>query len=123
MLRQFHMASNLPVYSFFMYEPRANASDKGPCQFPTLGFVVSRYYSVKKFVPETFWKIDLSLSRQTSSKEHIETTFNWKRGHLFEFDVALSLYECVLSHPLARVIKVTNKGVKKWYILDHVLST
>ncbi|SPQ22350.1 394c2258-f40b-47e6-b071-f2e03bea8657 [Thermothielavioides terrestris] len=27
----------------------------GSCQFPTLGFVVDRYFRVKNFVPEAFW--------------------------------------------------------------------
>ena len=30
---------------------------KGPCQFPTLGFIVDRYLKHKNFVPEPFWKI------------------------------------------------------------------
>jgi len=29
----------------------------GSCQFPTLGFVVDRYFQVKNFIPETFWSI------------------------------------------------------------------
>jgi len=29
----------------------------GPCQTPTLGFVVDQAEKIKKFVPETFWRI------------------------------------------------------------------
>jgi DNA topoisomerase III len=88
----------------------------GPCQFPTLGFVVSRYTQVKSFVAEPFWYIFLSLSRATSSLSTAEETqFNWRRGHLFDFDVALALYQQVLSDPLARVVKVIQKPTKKWY--------
>ena len=29
----------------------------GPCQFPTIGFVVERYKAIERFVPEPFWKI------------------------------------------------------------------
>ena len=32
----------------------------GPCQFPTLGFVVKRYVAIDKFVPEKFWTITLA---------------------------------------------------------------
>ena len=87
----------------------------GPCQFPTLGFVVSRYNQVKSFVPETFWYIYLALTRtdETTGEEE-ETPFTWRRGHLFEFEAALALYEHVLDNPMARVIKVTNKNTKKW---------
>ncbi|KIM83269.1 hypothetical protein PILCRDRAFT_783465 [Piloderma croceum F 1598] len=87
----------------------------GPCQFPTLGFVVSRYNQVKSFVPETFWYIFLSLSRSTSSSSAPEETqFTWRRGHLFDFDVTLALYQHVLGDPLARVVKVVQKPTKKW---------
>jgi DNA topoisomerase IA len=29
----------------------------GPCQFPTLGFVVEQYRKRKRHVPEDFWQI------------------------------------------------------------------
>ena len=29
----------------------------GPCQFPTIGFVVERYKAIERFIPEPFWKI------------------------------------------------------------------
>ncbi|KAI0373951.1 prokaryotic type I DNA topoisomerase [Pilatotrama ljubarskyi] len=87
----------------------------GPCQFPTLGFVVARYNKVKNFKPEPFWYIYLSLSRPSStSTEAEETVFTWRRGHLFDFCAALALYEATLTHPLARVTKVTTKDTKKW---------
>ncbi|KAH7920702.1 prokaryotic type I DNA topoisomerase [Leucogyrophana mollusca] len=81
----------------------------GPCQFPTLGFVVSRYQQVKAFVPENFWYILLSLNREDK-----EVQFNWRRGHIFDFDVIMLIYEDVLECPRARVVKVTQKNTKKW---------
>jgi DNA topoisomerase-3 len=89
----------------------------GPCQFPTLGFVVSRYEQVQEFVPETFWYIYLSLSRddaKTKKKDRTETEFSWVRNRLFDFDVAVAIYEGVLEIPQAKVTKVTNKPTKKW---------
>lgn len=87
---------------------------EGPCQFPTLGFVVQRYNQVKNFVPEPFWYIFLSQTRNAPDGPK-ETTFNWRRGHLFDEDVAVALYAYVLESPLARVTKVTKKDTKKWY--------
>ena len=29
----------------------------GPCQFPTIGFVVERYKAIERFITEPFWKI------------------------------------------------------------------
>ncbi|ETW80507.1 hypothetical protein HETIRDRAFT_46055 [Heterobasidion irregulare TC 32-1] len=87
----------------------------GPCQFPTLGFVVSRYNQVKSFVAESFWFIYLSALCR-SSTERGETVFTWRRGHLFDFDVAFAIYEAALSdrEAPARVSKVTKKNTKKW---------
>lgn len=85
----------------------------GPCQFPTLGFVVSRYEQVKSFVPETFWFIYLSLARDPRNEED-QTEFTWRRGRLFDLDIALVLYEFVLENVMATVTKVTKKNVKKW---------
>ncbi|KDQ18485.1 hypothetical protein BOTBODRAFT_103685 [Botryobasidium botryosum FD-172 SS1] len=87
----------------------------GPCQFPTLGFVVARYEQVQAFVPEPFWYIYMSLTRPLSSDEGDEVVeFTWKRGNIFEHGVAFVIYEGVMRDPLARVTKVTRKETKKW---------
>ncbi|KAJ7723525.1 DNA topoisomerase [Mycena metata] len=79
-----------------------NVVSYGPCQFPTLGFVVQRYLQVKNFVPEPFWYIFLSLSRPSdSSQGTIETEFKWRRVHLFDHDAAAVIYEHVMSNPIA----------------------
>lgn len=85
----------------------------GPCQFPTLGFVVARYNQVKSFTPEDFWYIFLSLDREISG-EVKKVDFTWRRGHLFAADVVIEIYEGIVASPRARVIKVTKKNVKKW---------
>ena len=84
--------------------------NKGPCQFPTLGFVVQKWNLAKSFVSEPFWYIYLSLTRNSEE----ETVFTWRRGHLFDFAAAVAIYDRVLSNPLAHVTKVTNKSTKKW---------
>ncbi|KAJ3773023.1 DNA topoisomerase [Lentinula raphanica] len=87
----------------------------GPCQYPTLGFVVSRFQDIQSFRPETFWYIYLSLVRPNPSQgADQETRFNWRRGHLFDQDIALVLYEHVLANPLAKVEKVLKKETKKF---------
>ena len=33
----------------------------GPCQFPTLGFVVERWARIETFIPEDFWYLEMSI--------------------------------------------------------------
>lgn len=33
----------------------------GPCQFPTLGFVVERFQAARAFIPQDFWALELVL--------------------------------------------------------------
>lgn len=35
----------------------------GPCQFPTLGFVVERFLRIQRFVPEPFWSIKAEVQK------------------------------------------------------------
>jgi len=35
----------------------------GPCQFPTLGFIVERFQQIRDFRPEKFWQILLLWKR------------------------------------------------------------
>ena len=92
-----------------------NAYLPGPCQFPTLGFVVQQYILVKNFRPEKFWYIYLSLTRQTTSQGEEETKFNWKRPHSFDRDTVSNIFSWITESTLARVVKVTSKVTKKWY--------
>jgi len=36
----------------------------GPCQFPTLGFVVERFLQRQRFVPQDFWTIELEIKQE-----------------------------------------------------------
>lgn len=89
-------------------------SRPGPCQFPTLGFVVARYNQVKAFTPEDFWYILLSLNRAAPDGEELQVDFGWRRGHLFDEEVVQEIYGGVIEAERARVVKVTEKNVKKW---------
>jgi DNA topoisomerase III len=95
----------------------------GPCQFPTLGFVVARFNEVKTFKPEEFWYIYLSLNLPSKSKGYYETKFNWRRGHLFGEEEAIALYMHVLENPMAKVVKVVQKETKKWWARFRLRNT
>lgn len=81
----------------------------GPCQFPTLGFVVDRYFAVKNFVPEPFWSIKV-----VHNKDHIDVKFLWARGHLFDRMIATILFEQCLVAKFAKITKVQTKPTSKW---------
>ncbi|UKZ77833.1 hypothetical protein TrVFT333_005559 [Trichoderma virens FT-333] len=83
--------------------------DLRSCQFPTLGFVVDRYFRVKNFVPEPFWGISL-----THNKEGKQVRFSWARNRLFDRMTVVLLYERCLAVKKAKVTKVQEKPTRKF---------
>ncbi|KAL1296964.1 hypothetical protein AAFC00_004564 [Neodothiora populina] len=81
----------------------------GTCQFPTLGFVVDRYFTVKNFRSEPFWSIKV-----THKTDEIEVKFNWSRNHLFDRMLTTILFERCIVARWAKVIKVQTKPTSKW---------
>ena len=108
--------------SFLRYEevlvvPRLRCSYQvaGPCQFPTLGFVVARFNQVQAFRPETFWYIYLAIKKREIRGPEKEVVFSWNRGHLFDQDIALLLYQSAVARQRGVIVtKVTNKNTEKW---------
>ncbi|KAI9835111.1 MAG: DNA topoisomerase [Sclerophora amabilis] len=81
----------------------------GSCQFPTLGFVVDRYFRVKNFIPEPFWSI-----RVSHRKDDINVLFLWDRNHLFDRMTVTILYERCLLARLAKITKVQKQPTSRW---------
>lgn len=81
----------------------------GSCQFPTLGFVVDRYFKVQNFVPEKFWSIKV-----THKKDGLGVNFNWNRNRIFDRAAVTTLFERCLAAKTAKVTKVQEKPTKKW---------
>eukprot|EP00606_Chrysophyceae_sp_TOSAG23-5_P001450 GSChrysophyteH2.ASY1.ANO1.1140.1 assembled CDS len=67
----------------------------GPCQFPTLGFVIERHLRVEAFRAENFWKLKLDYIAPDNTEPSgiMECAFSWDRGRLFDKLSALLLYE------------------------------
>lgn len=82
----------------------------GPCQFPTLGFVVQRHLEIQNFRSEKYWTLDLKV-RRPDGKTAI---FSWSRKKLFDFLVVLVLYEKCLQSPSGKVLSVTREAKSKW---------
>jgi DNA topoisomerase-3 len=87
----------------------ATHENLGSCQFPTLGFVVDRYFRVKNFVPEKFWSIKVMHKR-----ENINVNFTWKRNRLFDRAIVTILFERCILAKIAKVSKVQERPTSKW---------
>ncbi|GAA5937946.1 hypothetical protein JCM1841_005033 [Sporobolomyces salmonicolor] len=83
----------------------------GPCQFPTLGFVVDQYERVQSFVPEPFWFIHVGLARDG---EGSSTSFNWRRRRLYDRQVAQVVFDLCEAQPTATVLSQQTKPTQKW---------
>ncbi|KAK9435971.1 DNA topoisomerase III [Metarhizium brunneum] len=86
-----------------------NMCVSGSCQFPTLGFVVDRYFRVKNFIPEPFWSISLMHNRDGK-----KVNFSWERNRLFDRMTTIILYERCLLAKTAKVINVQEKATRKY---------
>lgn len=53
----------------------------GPCQFPTLGFVVERWKEVENFVPEAYWSLKLIKQLPVGNKKQT-VRFHWVRERM-----------------------------------------
>mmetsp|Transcript_64036 Transcript_64036/g.111565 ORF Transcript_64036/g.111565 Transcript_64036/m.111565 type:complete len:957 (-) Transcript_64036:70-2940(-) len=83
----------------------------GPCQFPTLGFVVERWLRIQRFVPEPFWSI-----RAEVNKAGQPVRFAWRRGRLFDRLAVLALYELCAEGAVdgAVVVRVVEEPKSRW---------
>lgn len=92
----------------------------GPCQFPTLGLIVSRCWEARAHVPESFWYLHLVLpgggngsgsgssgsgggaaprQQQQLQNQPRSVSFKWARGQLFDHGIAAALYEAAVGRP------------------------
>ena len=104
----------------------------GPCQFPTLGFVVERWARIETFIPHDFWFLELTVKVQSPSGANGDSNnnddsnnninnrpilFTWNRQRLYDRLATLALYEsCLDATPAntAIVIGLTGLPKNKW---------
>ncbi|XP_042417323.1 DNA topoisomerase 3-alpha-like [Zingiber officinale] len=81
----------------------------GPCQFPTLGFIVERYWEIQSHEAEEFWTINCSHTSDEGT-----ANFNWMRVHLFDYTSAVIIYEMCVEESTATVINVKHQEKLKY---------
>ena len=64
-----------------------------PCQFPTLGFIVTREREIRAHVPEDFWQIAMTYTEGNRS-----CAFEWARGRIFDHVVAVAFLQARRVH-------------------------
>jgi Topoisomerase IA len=103
----------------------------GPCQFPTLGFVVERWARIETFVPEDFWYLEMSMvvdmdverredgivgagRHRPNDNRNRPLFLKWKRDRLYDRVLTMVLYESCLDAQQATVIGLTGRPKNKW---------
>lgn len=72
----------------------------GPCQFPTLGFVVDRFLKRESFQKQIFWSISVNVDFSKQSFDFLKKSiisFNWTRHHVYDKFTAIILLENCLD--------------------------
>eukprot|EP00808_Paulinella_micropora_P003762 g1099.t1 len=81
-----------------------NVISYGPCQFPTLGFVVDAYKKHHDFKAEPFWYLEMHY------KDRQETAcFSWGRQRVYDRLACLIMLEICLENPEATVTDVKTQ--------------
>lgn len=121
----------LRIQKKFRYDANNNNDSSsvisyGPCQFPTLGFVVERWARIETFISEDFWFLELTLQvanageggtiddNNNNNNQERPITFTWKRQRLYDRLMTLSLYEACLDDGMAVVTQLSGRNKSKW---------
>uniref|UniRef100_A0A7S3GC86 DNA topoisomerase n=1 Tax=Palpitomonas bilix TaxID=652834 RepID=A0A7S3GC86_9EUKA len=81
----------------------------GPCQFPTLGFVVDRQWQIDKFVPEDFWYLEMH-----HTKNGAKAVFKWDRTRVFDQLVCRVFQDCAKEGEVAKITSYLAHPKSKW---------
>mmetsp|Transcript_8842 Transcript_8842/g.25485 ORF Transcript_8842/g.25485 Transcript_8842/m.25485 type:complete len:568 (+) Transcript_8842:189-1892(+) len=94
----------------------AHVVSYGPCQFPTLGFIVERWDTIESFVPENFWAIKVVIKKRDTSRNNqlVPVDFSWDRNRLFDKPTVELLHEMCVEEGRATVVNVTHSPATKY---------
>lgn len=88
-----------------------NVISFGPCQIPTLNFVVQRHIQIENFISEKYFSLQNTILTDQNSrkqKDIVKNVFTWERGRVFDQNCAV-YFHGVLSDSKA---VISDKKVK-----------
>ncbi|MCQ2817944.1 MAG: DNA topoisomerase, partial [archaeon] len=94
-----------------IFFPNASREQKtiisyGPCQFPTMNFVIERAEKILNFVEESFYYLEIKIGKQDQSGKEIIVTFNWETGRLYDVQASIGILEKLLHNKTCIITKV-----------------
>jgi DNA topoisomerase-3 len=105
----FTRLQTLTIRKYFPKALEKSIASYGPCQFPTLHFIVERYLNHIAFTNMNFWTLNLILEKNQTPFEMI-----WNRQKLFDKLVAAVIYEIEMNDPRAIVTNLTRRAQKRF---------
>ena len=96
----FTILQTLTLKSFFKSR---HVISFGPCQIPTLGFVIERFFQIEKFKEEDFYSLEINIKSDT---------WTWKRGNIFDKNCITYFYNMLINYNLL-IIKKEVSSVSK----------
>jgi DNA topoisomerase-3 len=80
----------------------------GPCQFPTLNFIVERTEKIRNFRSEEFYYLDLHITKIVDGRTY-DVQFNWERDRYFDQWIPLMILEKIMDAKTGRIKNVAKK--------------
>ncbi|KAM0679784.1 Karyopherin transporter [Glugoides intestinalis] len=84
-----------------------NVVSFGPCQIPTLNFVVQKHRQIESFISEKFFSLE-----NTINKKNVKTVFKWERGSIFDKNCVIHFYNELEGAKAVIVDKKTSNKEK-----------
>lgn len=106
-----------------------NLFSYGPCQFPTLGFVVDRFIKIENFQPQEFWSLKCEVRKGSTAPSSSDDPdsgayatgastnliFNWSRGNIYDRHTAIIIYDlCMRNIKRSRISDVRGNDTRKY---------
>lgn len=85
---------------------KGNVLSFGPCQIPTLNFIVQRFLKIQEFFPEKFFSLKNEIS--SLKNKEIKSEFKWNRGNIFDKNCVIHFYNSLYNGKATIISKKTS---------------